>query len=231
MTFEDDVDATGRYKSNPYTQDVSRAKDNRTFQQSPLLRIDHEDPSMHYIGEGLPKPGETEATWAGRETHVGFSPIPARADHSHDTFLEFGAYGETVSGQVCNPGNTNLLQDHIGGNNYLVTGSLFVLPQEGIWLISSTIECLRSGGGIFQGQANLIHFYLNGTFGREVNRQGTNGPNDLNFNRTITAVDFVFYGTGNIGVNATLELQYQHSDVTTHLVTIKQLTIIRLADN
>src|SRR5687768_11797693 len=114
MTFEDNViDPTSRYKTNPYTQDVSRAKDNRTFQQSPMMRVDHEDPALHYIGEGLPIPGESEATWAGRETSVGTSPIVARADHSHDTFLEYGAYGETTSGQVCSPGNTNLLQDHI----------------------------------------------------------------------------------------------------------------------
>lgn len=229
MTFEDDLegqDLTGRYKSNPYTQDVSRSKDNKAFQQSPLLRVDHEDPSLHYIGEGLPKPGDTEATWAGRETFVGTSPIPARADHSHDTFLYYGVYNRP-SNQACPPGNTNLILDYFAGDDYKATSTLLSLPRGGIWLISSTLIITRDGGGNMTGRANLVYFYSNGEFGRRVHRD-TNEPTLDTF--SINATDFAHYTEAQVGVSATLELQYQHSDVVNHIVNVSQLTVVRLAD-
>lgn len=225
MSFEEEDDPALR--PNPYTQVVGKASNNKRFQQSPMLRVDHEDPGLHYIGESLPKPGNSEATWAGRETHVGISPIPARADHSHDTFLNYTACGETTAGQVCAAGQSLLAQDFLNGDNYLVSGSLFSLPKSGIWFISTVLKVDRSGGGIFTGQINILFFYLNGAFGRGNYRVDMTNIATPHY---ISVQDFVYYGDTQIGVEATVEVAYQHSDSTTHVVTVGTMTIVRLAE-
>jgi hypothetical protein len=227
MTFEDDL-AVQEYRSNPYTQDVSKSKDNKAFQQSPMMRVEHEDPGLHYIGETLPKPGDSEATWAGRETAVGSSPIPARADHTHDTYLRFTI--STGAAVTCPPGQTLITHSLFGGENFYdsgTSGSLLVMPQRGVWFINVSLAVNRSGGGTFTGEANIVFFYLNGTFSRIPYR---NSLADIPTFYNINASDFIHYNDGSIGVNATVELAYQHSDVVNHEVSVAQLTITRLAD-
>lgn len=226
MSFDERYEAPTDYRSNPYTQDISKSVDNKSYQQSPLLRVDHEDPGLHFIGESLPKPGDTEATWSGRETSVGTSPIPARADHSHDTFLRYGVYAESTVAQICPPGNTLLGLDYFRGDNYLVSGTLLSLPQEGVWNFNVTLYITRAGGGNFTGEINLVYFYLNGGFGRTVHRNGVAGiPTDY----AINASDYAHYDASSIGVNATVELSYQHNDVVNHNVLLSQFTVTRLA--
>jgi hypothetical protein len=228
MTFEDDL-SVQEYKSNPYTQDIAKSKDNKAFQQSPMMRIEHEDPGLHYIGEALPKPGDSEATWAGRGTSVGFSPIVARADHTHDTFLRYSV-SYSSSAVVCPPGQTLITHTLLRGENYYdsgTSGSLLVMPQRGVWFVNTSLNINRAGGGTFTGEANIVFFYVNGTFSRIPYRNSlANIPTFYNIN----ASDFIHYNDGSIGVNATVELAYQHSDVVNHEVSVAQLTITRLAD-
>ena len=224
MTFE------GEYRSNPYTQDVSKAKDNRTFQQSPMMRIEHEDPGLHYIGESLPKPGETEATWAGRYTSVGTSPIPARADHSHDTFLRYSVGGHLGASTITTApsGQTLIKHGHIGGENYYAGGSqtLLLIPQEGVWFINTSLGIERSGGGTYTGEVNIVFYYLNGGFSRIVFRDSmVNIP----IYKYINVSDYVHYGASSIGVNSTFEMAYQHNDSVNHIITVSQLTLTRMA--
>lgn len=228
MTFED-VD-TGEYRGNPYTQDISKAKDNRTFQQSPMMRIEHEDPGLHYIGESLPKPGDNEATWAGRETFVGVSPIPARADHSHDSFLDYGNYN-TVTPRDCGAGLTLITLDYASGQDFRVSGSLLLLPKTGIWLISYLVYAERQTvPSTFTAGAHseIRNYYLNGTFFRRSWRDVVAGADSF-VGGGFT--DVIRYAPSNIGVDSTVELAYGHNEVgNTHKVSIQQLTVIRLAE-
>lgn len=221
MTFEDIN--VGEYKSNPYTQDISKAKDNRTFQQSPMSRIEHEDPSLHYIGESLPKPGDSEATWAGQVTSVGVSPIPARADHSHDSYLRYGLYTRPALGYAS--GQSLVPLTYSVSENYLVSSTLMLLPDTGLWEISGSIYIARDGGASFPANTivYLLLFYHNGTVSRfayKANIGGVNSEYGYTFNDTI------FYNPSHLATS-TFEMAYFHNDAATHIITINHLTVIR----
>lgn len=228
MTFEDTLAQPTDYRNNPFTQDIARAKDNRSFQQSPLLRAEHEDPSIHLIGETLPKPGDSEATYAGRLTSVGASPYPARADHSHDSFLDYTHVGYPSGGsKSCAAGQTILTHSLASGQNFYApsSSSLLVLPSEGDWQIVGTISFSTQSGAPVSAQANLVVFYLNGTSSRRLHRRQGDG---VLTDPTFGFVDNIVYGSSNIGVNATVEFAWQHNDVTNHNVVIN-VAITRLS--
>lgn len=220
-------DSNPALRPNPYVQSIGKTADHRRFEQSALLRIEHEDPSLHYIGEGLPVPGETEPTYAGRDTATGTSPIPARADHSHDTYLRYCGTSN-ATGVTCAPGQTLLTHTFGDGENFLVSGSLFLLPQAGIWLVSYNLFVARSGGGNFANQVNTVNYYVNGTAARGVYRNEVTG---LPVNNYITVADTVFYDDFFVDANtSTVEIAYQHNDTVNHQVSIYNCVIMRLAN-
>lgn len=232
MTFLDPEADKGVYETNPYTQDIGKVSDKKKFEQSPMMKIDHEDPGLHYIGEGLPKPGETEATWSGQSTHVGYSPIPARADHTHDTYLRYTVCYSAGAPTYCFAGQTLIQHTWLSGERYYnggaYSGSLLILPQKGIWFINATIAVNIDDGGYIQGQANIVFFYTNGTGQRIVFRDLVQ---DIPNGYAVNVTDFVHYGQPNIGVNNTFEMAYQHNDTERyHIITVQQLTVTRLAD-
>lgn len=224
MTFqENDVEDRGQYEANPFTQDISKSPDEKSFRQSPLTRIDHEDPALHYIGETLPKPGATEADYSGSANDVGASPIPARADHSHDLNLVKGVFSRSVA-VVCPPGSTNINLDHLIGSNFVTGPTLLTFPDSGYWFMCGVLSIARAGGGAFAGQHNVVFYYSGGASSRQVWR---NSPVTLGAATTIPVSDFVHYLDGS---TKTFEMAYQHNDAVNHNVTVLHLTCIRLSE-
>lgn len=224
MTFqENDVRDQGQYEANPFTQDISKSPDEKSFQQSPLTKLEHEDPALHYIGETLPKPGTTEADYAGSSNDVGTSPIPARANHRHDLNLMKGVYNRAVA-VPCPPGSTLITLDHLIGSDYKVSATLLSLPDSGYWFIHGIIAVARAGGGAFAGQHNVVFYYSGGASSRQVWR---NSPVTLGASTTIPVGDFVHYIDSS---TKTFEMAYQHNDAVNHNITISTLTLIRLSE-
>ena len=200
---------------NPYVREPSR--ETKTFEQEPLLKVEHEDPDKHWIGETIPAPSTSEVVGAGNENFAGNSPFPARADHSHDHFNIFGAYSSATTGdKTCPPGLTFLdnLDWQAGRDLRAVGNQVLIFPSSGVWQTGLLLGVSRSGGGVFTGEAEVRFYYTNGTFFRILWRDGT-----ADFVNVIFAqmTDWVHYGDPT---NANVQFAYGHNDVVDHLVGV-----------
>lgn len=218
-------------RPNPYTQDIGRREDIKSFQQDYLRVVDHEDVSKHLIGEALTPPSTADVVGVGITTHPGFSPHVARADHSHDLDIAWSIYQITT--KSCPVGNTfiNTLSFTDGSENMLAPAStqLIQFPQKGVWQYEIRWHAQRAVAGNFTGGYTLWAFLVNGTSTRALDRhssanatvQGRVISNTVRYNS--------FYFTGGGAGSANLQFRYDQSDSAAHNFT-GELTVVRLSD-
>ena len=207
---------------NPYVREPTR--ETKTFEQEPLLKIEHEDPDKHWIGETIPAPSTSEVVGAGNENFAGNSPFPARADHSHDHLNIYGAYSSFFTGdKTCPPGLTFLdnLDYSLGRDMRAVGNQVIVFPATGVWQSGLLVGVSRSGGGIFTGQAEVRFYYTNGTAFRVLWRT------DLSLWDGAIFAQMTDWGHYASTVNANVQFAYAHNDVVDHLVGVHLLHVKR----
>ena len=196
-----------------------------TVQEESLTTRGHIDPDKHWIGESLPSPSDAEATHAGVTSGAGVSPFPARADHSHDYSTYYGVVNGV--GMTVAPGQAfiNNLTFQFG-RNMLAPGSsqILIFPVEGVWEIIYSMYATRSGGGLFRGECNVVFFYNNGTFNREVYRVSLY---DVPDHIAITAIDHIHFPVASSLTN--IQVAIQHNDTVNWTVITNYLECRRLS--
>jgi len=185
----------------------------------------HIDPDKHWIGEALPSPSIGEIKPSGVATHTGYSPFVARADHAHDNKSYYGIFNG--AGMTINPGQVFINNlTFLNGRNMLAPGSqqIVLFPIEGVWETIFQMRATRDGGGLFRGECNIVFFYNNGGYGREVHRVSMY---DVPSYVTFTALDHVHYSAPSNATN--IQVAIQHNDIVTWTVTTMYMEVRRIS--
>jgi hypothetical protein len=148
------------------------------FNKTPLSEETHMDPAKHYIGESITAPSLEEVTFAGILTATGDSPIPARADHSHDFRTLFGGYrsDDFAVGYPIAAGGVDFIDDlvHVAGwgTDYLnpaAPNKVLDIPAAGVWEVTHNFAVFRDAGGFAAtSQCRYDAFFNNAAVSRTI---------------------------------------------------------------
>jgi hypothetical protein len=142
------------FVANP--QEASRSVKN--FEEVNLTRRDHQDPDLHFIGDGLPVPSLAEVATAGINNAVGTSPFPARANHGHDVKFRHGQYNHLA--RTFAPGSVyfnDWSAAQFSTEEYKAAGQpqIFVFPQSGLWDLDWNFQFDITSGNFAAGM-NIV---------------------------------------------------------------------------
>ena len=193
-------------------------------EQKMTLR-EHQDTDKHYIGDSLPVPSNSQVVGTGTSSSAGSSPFPARADHSHDTRMLYGLYGNSAALTIA-PGQSfiNNLTFTGWGKNMLASGQIIAFPTPGVYHIHLNVFINRVGGGLYQNDSNIVFFYTNGSYARTVDRRSNF---DLGGSLIVVATD-VLHSSGAPSANDNVQFAIQQADVVNWTVSVQLLQITRL---
>lgn len=221
-------------RANPFVQDIGREESEKTFSQTPMMLVDHEDHDKHWIGESLPVPSIAEVKPSGSVTHQGFSPFPARADHKHDNQALWAIIGRNAA-KFCPPGQTfiNTLVYTQGSVGWpAISGNqIITFPREGNYILVTNWFMERDGGGYFLNQSEIRSWFNNGTYNRIMWREPLGGSTFVESSGPRVASFTDQFGT-QVGGGATdnIQFSYNHNDAVGHYVYLEFMYLVRVSN-
>jgi hypothetical protein len=215
-------DSNGTQQKLDPTESI-RTIQSKGFKEEFVTLREHEDTTLHYIGGALPMPSDSECAPIGIGEDAGDSPMPARADHSHDTRLLYGGF-RSNGDLVCAPGSSyisNLI--NVSGKNMLASGQVIAFPEHGVYLIESIMSIRKSVIDVLIGEVNVNHVTNNGGTSKNVWRSSNFDIPDY---VTLNYAD-VFRTTTAPSLADNIQVNLQHNDNSNWYVQLG-ITVFRL---
>jgi hypothetical protein len=202
-----------------------RVVSNTLLEEQPLTQRRHIDADLHWIGESLPIPALTHARYSGLQSHPGLVAHPARADHTHDARMYYGAFYTTD--QHMNPGTSYFNNLQFGqGTDMRASAQVIGFSIGGLYLIQCYMLFKRDGGGTFLGELNVFTVYNNGGATRYIYRESVF---DIPFFTYITATDMIVVNEGAAPHLQNVQFAVEFTDSVGWTANIQQVVVTRLA--
>ena len=199
------------------------------FKETTLTIRDHEDPSKHFMGETLPIPSIGDVSVAGFVSGTGTSPIPARADHTHDNRFRWGSV-RNVSGKTC-AGTSGGTKTYIDGLSYFdgydmlgASTQLMVPNRDGLYLSRIWYQITRSTGTFPATTFFDINVEYNGAATAHLLIRDILPAGKSSFLGNETAIA-TLTGSGD------LQWAYQNFDTVNHTFVVHRIETIRLCSS